>query len=35
MFESTLNIYTIHKLAERKVFLLFTEKVLNIGKIKG
>ena len=35
MFESTLNIYTIQKLADRKVFCLFTKKVLKIGKIKG
>ena len=35
MFESTLNIYTIPKLAERKMFWLFTKKVLKIGKIKS
>ena len=34
-FESKLNIYTIQKSAERKLFWLFTEKVLKIGKIKG
>ena len=33
MFESKLNIYYIHKSAERKVFWLFTEKVWKIGKI--
>ena len=35
MFESKLNIYTIQKSALRKVFRLFTEKVLKIGNIKG
>ena len=35
MFESKLNIYTKQKSAERKVFWLFTEKVLKIGNIKG
>ena len=35
MFESKLNIYTRPKSAERKVFWLFTEKVLNIGNIEG
>ena len=35
MFESKLNIYTKQKAAERKVFWLFTEKVLKIGNIKG
>ena len=34
MFESKLNIYTKQKAAERKVFWLFTEKVLKIGNIK-
>ena len=29
------HIYTIQKLAERKVFWLFTKKVLKIGKIRG
>ena len=32
MFESKLNIYTIQKAAERKIFCLFTWK---IGEIKG
>ena len=32
MFESKLNIYTIQKSAEKKVFRQFTEK---LGKIKG
>ena len=35
MFESKLNIYTLQKSAERKVFWLFTEKVRKIAKIKG
>ena len=35
MFDSKLNIYTKQKSAERKVFWLFTEKVLKIGNIKG
>ena len=34
MFQSMLNIYTIQKLAEGKVFWLFTEKVIKIGPIK-
>ena len=33
MFESKLNIHYIQKSAERKVFLLFTEKVCKIGEI--
>ena len=33
MFESKLNIYTIQKSAERKVFCLFYEKVWKIGQI--
>ena len=35
MFESKLNIYTLQKSAERKVFWLLTEKVWKIGKIKS
>ena len=35
MFELKLNIYTLQKSAERKIFLLFTEKVWKIGKING
>ena len=35
MFESKLNMSTKQKSAERKVFLLFTEKVIKIGNIKG
>ena len=34
MFESKLNIYTVQKSAESKVFCLFTEKVWKMGKIK-
>ena len=33
MFESKLNIYTIQKSAERKVFSLFSEKVWKMSKI--
>ena len=35
MFESKLNIYTIQTSADKKVFWLFTEKVWEIGKIRG
>ena len=35
MFEAKLNIYTKQKSAERKVFWLFTDKLLKIGNIKG
>ena len=35
MFELKRYIYTKQKSAEKKVFWLFTEKVLKIGNIKG
>ena len=35
MFESKLNIYTIQKSAERKVFWLLAEKSKKVGKIEG
>ena len=35
MFESKLNIYTIQKSAERKVFWLFTEEVWKKDNIEG
>ena len=35
MFEFKLNIYTIQKSDERKVFWLIAEKSEKLGKIKG
>ena len=35
MFESKLNIYTIQKSADRKVFWLLAEKFEKFGKIEG